>query len=48
MLDHFYIKLLKLSDTMATTTGRELAFHRTEVMQTFLNELREELASESS
>lgn len=44
MLDHFYTKLLKLSDTMATPTGRELARHRTAVMQTFLNELREELA----
>ena len=45
MLDHFYTKLLKLSDTMATATGRELARHRTEFMQTFLSELREELRS---
>ena len=45
MLDHFYSKLLKLGDTMMTTTGRELARHRTEVMQTFLDELRKELAS---
>ncbi len=45
MLDHFYSKLLKLGATMATPTGREMARHRTEVMQTFLNELREEIAS---
>ena len=45
MLDHFYSKLLKLGDTMMTTTGRELARHRTEVMQTFLDELRVEIAS---
>ena len=43
MLDHFYTKLLKLCETMATTTGRELAHRRTKFMQTFLDELREEL-----
>lgn len=43
MLDHFYTKLLKLGDTMATATGRELARHRTAVMQAFLDELRNEL-----
>ena len=43
MLDHFYTKLLKLGDTMATATGRELAHHRTAVMQAFLDELRNEL-----
>ncbi|HVB25703.1 MAG TPA: HD domain-containing protein [Ktedonobacteraceae bacterium] len=48
MLDHFYTKLLKLSDTMATPTGREMARHRTVVMQTFLNELRGELASSNT
>lgn len=45
MLDHFYTKLLQLSNTMATSTGRKMARHRTEVMQNFLDELREELAS---
>lgn len=45
MLDHFYSKLLKLKDSMTTATGRALALHRTEVMQIFLEELREELAS---
>ncbi|MHB8600408.1 MAG: HD domain-containing protein [Ktedonobacteraceae bacterium] len=44
MLDHFYTKLLQLSNTMATSTGHNMACHRTEVMQTFLDELREELA----
>ncbi len=45
MLNHFYTKLLQLSDTMTTSTGRNMAQHRTEVMQTFLDELRAELAS---
>ncbi|MEO8970488.1 MAG: HD domain-containing protein [Ktedonobacteraceae bacterium] len=44
MLDHFCTKLLKLSNTMTTPTGRALARHRTAVMQTFLNDLRAELA----
>ena len=43
MLDHFYSKLLKLSDTMATATGRSLAAQRTAFMQSYLDELREEL-----
>ena len=43
MLDHFFIKLLKLRDTMATETGRRLATERTDFMQAFLDELRHEL-----
>lgn len=43
MLDHFFIKLLKLRDTMATETGRRLADERTAFMQEFLDELRHEL-----
>jgi uncharacterized protein len=43
MLDHFYTKLLKLSDAMSTKTGNELSQRRTAFMRTFLNELREEL-----
>lgn len=43
MLDHFYTKLLKLSGTMSTTTGRALAQQRTAFMQTYLDELRKEL-----
>jgi uncharacterized protein len=45
MLDHFYTKLLKLGDTMATATGRELAQRRIAAMQAFLDELRNELNS---
>jgi uncharacterized protein len=43
MLDHFYRKLLKLADTMATETGRNLARERTAFMQTYLQEFRREL-----
>ncbi len=43
MLDHFYSKLLKLSDSMATETGRVLAQRRTVYMHGYLNELRDEL-----
>jgi uncharacterized protein len=43
MLDHFYSKLLKLSDTMATATGRALAQRRTAFMRSYLNEMRDEL-----
>ena len=43
MLDHFFTKLLKLSDTMATDTGRTLAQQRTAFMHTYLAELRKEL-----
>jgi uncharacterized protein len=43
MLDHFYSKLLKLSDSMTTKTGRLLSQRRTFFMHTFLNELRSEL-----
>ena len=43
ILDHFYSKLLKLSDTMATSTGRELARRRTDFMKAFLEELRDEI-----
>lgn len=47
MLDHFYSKLLRLSDGMTTATGRELAEQRTAFMRTYLNEFRRELAVES-
>ena len=43
MLDHFYSKLLKLSDTMSTQTGRKLAERRTRFMRTYLDEFRDEL-----
>jgi len=43
MLDHFFTKLLKLADTMATATGRALAEQRTAFMYRYLDELRKEL-----
>ncbi|HYX51408.1 MAG TPA: hypothetical protein VE843_16800, partial [Ktedonobacteraceae bacterium] len=43
MLDHFFTKLLKLSDTMATQTGRVLAQERTAFMRVYLDEFKKEL-----
>jgi uncharacterized protein len=43
MLDHFFSKLLRLSEGMTTATGRELAEQRTAFMRTYLNEFRYEL-----
>lgn len=43
MLDHFFSKLLTLSDGMTTATGRELAEQRTAFMRAYLNEFRREL-----
>ena len=43
MLDHFYSKLLKLSNTMDTKTGYLLSQRRTAFMHAFLHELRDEL-----
>lgn len=44
MLDHFFSKLLRLSEGMTTATGRELAEQRTAFMRAYLNEFRRELA----
>ena len=43
MLDHFFTKLLRLDDTMATQTGRALAQARTAFMRAYLDEFRREL-----
>jgi uncharacterized protein len=43
MLDHFFTKLLKLSSTMSTQTGRVLAEQRTAFMHAYLDQLRKEL-----
>ncbi len=43
MLDHFFTKLLKLSNTMSTQTGHVLAQQRTAFMQAYLDEFRREL-----
>jgi uncharacterized protein len=46
MLDHFYSKLLKLSNGMFTATGRKLAERRTAFMRAYLDEFRSELEIE--
>lgn len=43
MLDHFFVKLLKLADTMTTATGRSLAQRRTAFMRSYIHELKSEL-----
>ena len=43
MLDHFASKLLKLEETMLTTTGQVLAQQRTAFMRTYLHEFKREL-----
>jgi uncharacterized protein len=43
MLDHFFTKLLKLEDSMATHTGRAIARERTAYMRAYLDEFRKEL-----
>lgn len=43
LLDHFFTKLLKLGDTMATETGRFLAMRRVGFMNSYLYELKREL-----
>lgn len=43
MLDHFYIKLLKLGKTMATETGRLEAQRRTKFMYNYLEEFKREI-----
>jgi len=43
MLDHFYTKLLRLSDTLTTETARKLAKRRSRFLREFLDELRWEL-----
>jgi uncharacterized protein len=42
-VDHFYLKLLRLADSMATATGRAEARRRTLFMQQFLDQLRSEI-----
>jgi len=42
-VDHFYVKLLKLPQTMTTDAGREEARRRADTMRVFLERLGEEL-----
>ena len=43
ILDHFYVKLLTLPDTMQTETGRREAHRRAEFLKQFLHELAQEV-----
>jgi uncharacterized protein len=42
-VDHFYLKLLRLADSMTTQAGRTEARRRTAFMQQFLDQLRSEI-----
>ena len=42
-LDHFYCKLLGLTETMQTEAGKAEALKRTEFMKTFLQQLGSEI-----
>ena len=42
-VDHFYVKLLGLAETLTTEPGRREARRRTELLALFLSELRSEL-----
>ena len=39
VLDHFYLKLLRLADTMTTTAGRAEARRRTAFMHEYFRQL---------
>ena len=43
-IDHFYAKLFKLPDTMKTEAGRQEAQRRAQLMQRYLDDLRQEMA----
>lgn len=43
MVDHYFLKLFKLPDTMNTPQGKALAQERVEFMKTFLNNLLNEI-----
>jgi uncharacterized protein len=43
VIDHFYIKLLKLADMMMTRAGKEEASKRTVFMYQYLDQLRQEI-----
>jgi uncharacterized protein len=47
-LDHFYAKLLRLPATMQTEAGRAEAKKRASFLQTYLDQLREELSADGS
>jgi len=43
VLDHFYLKLLRISSTMVTVAGKAEARHRTEFMRSYLRHLGREI-----
>ncbi|MGC6426703.1 MAG: HD domain-containing protein [Akkermansiaceae bacterium] len=43
-VDHFFAKLLSLKDTMQTEAGRQLAEERTNVLHSFLDQLKREIS----
>ena len=43
VIDHFYVKLLTLAETMKTKAGREEALGRTTFMRRYLDQLRQEI-----
>lgn len=43
ILDHFYVKLLTLPNTMQTPTGRHMAQQRVRILDTFLKALADEV-----
>ena len=45
VLDHFFVKLLTLSDTMQTPAGRAEAARRTAFMRAYLAQLGEEIGA---
>lgn len=47
-LDHFFVKLFKLGETMQTDTGRKLAQERIERMKLFVENLRTEITAEAT
>lgn len=48
IIDHFYVKLLRLSDMMHTAAGRDEGRRRTRLMTTYLEELGRELSGGES
>ncbi len=44
-IDHFYVKLLKLPDTMQTAAGRDEARRRARYMTDYLSRLRAEIGN---
>jgi uncharacterized protein len=45
IVDHFYVKLLRLMDSMTTNAGREEAQRRTAFMVQYLDQLRREIGA---